>query len=50
MGTAINPAITGLGSFVALAVAPLNFLKGLVVSLLTALLYKKVARPLFGKE
>ncbi len=48
MGTALNPAIADLPSFVALAVAPLNLLKGLSVSILTLLLYKKVARPLFG--
>ena len=49
MGTAINPAITNVGSFVLLAVAPLNLIKGLSVSLLTVLLYKKIARPLFGR-
>ena len=32
-----------------LAVAPLNLVKGISVSVLTMLLYKKVARPLFGK-
>lgn len=48
MGTKINPAITSLASFVLLAVAPLNLIKGLAVSLLTLLLYKRVARPLFG--
>ncbi len=48
MGTAINPAITDVKSFVLFAVAPLNLIKGLLVSLLTVLLYKKVARPLFG--
>lgn len=49
MGTAINPAITNVGSFVLLAVAPLNLIKGLSVSLLTVLLYKKIARPLFER-
>ncbi len=49
LGSAINPAITNVGSFVLLAVAPLNLIKGLCVSTLTLLLYKKVARPLFQK-
>ncbi len=49
MGRAINGSIRSLQSFVLLAVAPLNLIKGLVVSALTLLLYKRVARPLFGK-
>ena len=49
MGTAINPAITDVGTFVLFAVAPLNLIKGLSVSLLTILLYKKIARPLFER-
>ncbi len=49
MGTAINRNITSLTTFVALAVAPLNVVKGVLVSVLTVLLYKKAARPLFGK-
>jgi len=32
-----------------LAVAPLNLIKGFSISVLTLLLYKRVARPLFGK-
>ncbi len=49
MGTAINPSITNVGTFVLFAVAPLNLIKGLLVSLLTVLLYKKIARPLFER-
>lgn len=49
MGSKINSHIGSLQSFVLLAVAPLNLIKGAVISLLTLLLYKKVARPLFGK-
>ena len=49
MGGAINGGIHSLTSFVLLAVAPLNLIKGLCVSVLTLLLYKRVARPLFGK-
>ena len=48
MGAAINGSIHSVSSFVLLAVAPLNLVKGISVSLLTLLLYKKVARPLFG--
>ena len=49
MGTKINGSITSLSTFVLLAVAPLNLIKGVMISVLTLLLYKKVARPLFGK-
>ena len=49
MGSKINGGITSLQSFVLLAVAPLNLIKGVAISVLTLLLYKKVARPLFGK-
>lgn len=48
MGTAINGSINSVSTFVLFAVAPLNLIKGLVVSFLTVLLYKRVARPLFG--
>lgn len=48
LGTKINPAITNVSSFALLAVAPLNLVKGSAVSILTMLLYKRVARPLFG--
>jgi riboflavin transporter FmnP len=49
MGSKINGGIHSLSTFVLLAVAPLNLIKGATVSVLTLLLYKKVARPLFGK-
>jgi riboflavin transporter FmnP len=47
-GTAINGGITSVSTFVLLAVAPLNLIKGMMISVLTLLLYKRVARPLFG--
>ena len=50
MGAAINSGITNVYSFVMLAVAPLNLIKGTMISTLTMLLYKKVARPLFGRN
>ena len=48
MGTAIHGSINSVTTFVMLCVAPLNLVKGTVVSVLTMLLYKRVARPLFG--
>ncbi len=48
-GAAINGNVTNIASFVVLCVAPLNLVKGTAVSALTLLLYKRVARPLFGK-
>ena len=48
MGSKINAGIQSVTSFVTLAVAPLNLIKGFSISLLTLLLYKRVARPLFG--
>ena len=48
MGTAIRGGVKGVSTFVMLCVAPLNLVKGTVVSVLTMLLYKRVARPLFG--
>ncbi len=49
MGGKINGNITSLQTFVLLAVAPLNLIKGAMVSVLTLLLYKKVARPLLDR-
>lgn len=49
MGTKVNSGIHSLSTFVLLAVAPLNLIKGISISVLTLLLYKRVARPLFGK-
>ena len=48
MGAKIHAGITNVTTFVMLCVAPLNLLKGTVVSILTMLLYKRVAKPLFG--
>ena len=43
MGTAVNPHITSLTTFVMLAVAPFNLLKGVLVSLIVLLIYKKIS-------
>lgn len=46
MGTAVNPAITDVKTFIMFAVAPFNLLKGVAVSVITMLLYKKIS-PIF---
>lgn len=48
MGAEINGGITNVTTFAMLCVAPLNLLKGAMVSIPTMLLYKRVAKPLFG--
>ena len=48
MGTAVRSGVNNVVTFVMLCVAPLNLVKGAMVSVLTMLLYKRVARPLFG--
>jgi len=50
MGAQINSGITSVSTFVLLAVAPLNLCKGIAISVLTLLLYKRIARPLFGLQ
>ena len=50
MGSDINTHVNSVSTFVLLCVAPLNLIKGVAVSVLTLLLYKHVARPLFGKS
>ena len=46
MGSAINPKITDLTTFVIFATAPFNLLKGVLVSVIVFLIYKKI-RPVF---
>lgn len=43
MGTAVNPAITDITTLVLWAVVPFNLLKGIVCSVLTLLLYKRIS-------
>lgn len=45
MGTAINGKITNLFTFVVFAVAPFNLIKGIAVSVIVLLIYKKI-RPI----
>lgn len=48
MGNALNPAITDLRTLVLFAVAPFNLLKGIVISSVTILIYKKLS-PILHK-
>lgn len=51
MGTAVNANITSLFTFVVFAVAPFNLLKGVLVSLIVFLIYKKISPILkMGRE
>lgn len=50
LGNAVNGNITGLQSFVLFAVVPFNLVKGVVVSIVTFLLYKRVSRVLLHNE
>ena len=47
-GAAINPAISNVWTFVFLAVAPFNFIKGALVSLITNLIYKRISIIIHG--
>ena len=46
MGTTINQSITSVSTLVLFAVVPFNLLKGVLVSVITLLLYKRVERLL----
>lgn len=50
MGSSIWGSVEDLVSFVIFCVAPLNLIKGIAISVLTMLLYKRVASPLFGRQ
>lgn len=49
-GAAVHPAIGTVTGFVLLCVAPFNLVKGILVSLLTALLYKRVSVLIKGHQ
>ncbi|MFU0833290.1 MAG: Riboflavin transporter [Oscillospiraceae bacterium] len=48
MGNVVNPSIKSLETFIILAVAPFNLFKGVTVSSLVMLLYKRVSPILHG--
>lgn len=50
MGTAVNASITNLLTFALFAVAPFNIVKGVVVSVITVLLYKHISPILKGSR
>ena len=47
-GAAINPAISNVWTFAFICVGPFNVVKGIVVSLITALVYKRVSVIIHG--
>ena len=50
MGSSIFPSIHSVQTFVLFCVAPLNLIKGISVSVLTLLLYKRIAHTIFEKK
>lgn len=50
MGSAINANITNVMTFVVMSVAPFNMIKGVVVSVLTLLIYKHISPILKGNR
>lgn len=47
-GAAINPAVSNVWSFAVICVGPFNIVKGVVVSLITALVYKRISVIIHG--
>lgn len=47
-GAAINPAISNIWTFAVICVGPFNLVKGIVVSLITVLVYKRVSVVIHG--
>lgn len=50
MGAAVNGSIHSVSTLALFAVAPLNLLKGIIASLITFLLYKRIGRHLFSNK
>ena len=50
MGTAVNSSINSVTTLVLFAVVPFNLLKGVLVSIITFLLYKRVEKLLVVRE
>jgi riboflavin transporter FmnP len=50
MGSAINPAITDLTTFILFAVVPFNLFKGLMISAIVLVIYKRVSPLLKGRH
>ncbi len=43
LGAAINPAVSNIWSFAVICVGPFNLVKGVVVSIVTSLVYKRIS-------
>ena len=43
MGSDVNSAVSGMSGFIMLIVVPFNLLKGIIVSIVTLLLYKYIS-------
>ena len=43
LGAAINPAVSNIWTFAAICVGPFNLVKGVVVSVVTSLVYKRIS-------
>ena len=43
LGAAINPAVSNIWSFAIICVGPFNVVKGVVVSVVTSLVYKRIS-------
>ena len=50
MGTAVNPSIHSVWTLVLFAVVPFNIVKGVIVSVITVLLYKHISPILKGQH
>lgn len=47
-GAAINPAVSNVWTFALICVGPFNVIKGVIVSLITALVYKRISVIIHG--
>ena len=47
-GAAINPAVSNVWTFAIICVGPFNVIKGVIVSLITALVYKRISVIIHG--
>jgi riboflavin transporter len=50
MGTAINPLITNMTTFILFAVVPFNLIKGILISVIVFLIYKRVSPLIKGHD
>jgi riboflavin transporter FmnP len=49
LGTVANPQIVDLKSFITMAIAPFNLIKGIVISVFTLMIYKKLLPILYER-